>query len=159
MKIVLSMSIVALSFVVCGCSGGAGSDRLKVVPVKGTLFLDGKAHGPAQLILEPVRAETDDPKKIDKRQSVGAKVAADGTFALSTYDTGDGAAPGKYTVRLGSGADAGSTDPAAMMAQMAGGTATQPLTIEIPKGGTDSLEIQLKSAKKRKQRPGAPIGQ
>lgn len=143
MKRFVHFSLVLMFLGSIGC--GASSDsNLDLVSVKGTLYLDGQTHGPAQLILTPVQVDEN-----DKRPPVGGDVAADGSFTLTTYETGDGAPPGEYEVTIGGGSDIGSTDPAAMMASVAG-TSTQKTIVEIPAGGSESLEIKLTSAEKKK---------
>jgi hypothetical protein len=125
---------------VAGC--GDGIEKVSVVAVKGKLYVDDKPHGPATMVLYPIPAGED-----DQRPAVSGEVTADGSFTLTTYDAGDGAPPGEYTVQLqGTSASSGSVDPAEMMAAAAGGTAVEQTTIEIPAAGSENLEVRLKSA-------------
>lgn len=121
-----------------GCGGG-GANEFDTVNVSGTVYLDDQPHGPATLTLFP--SEPMHP-------SVSGDVAADGTFTLTTYDIGDGAPPGDYAVELSGAAATGdaSTDPAAMMAAMSGGGSAESVSITIPEGGSDNLEIRFQSS-------------
>jgi hypothetical protein len=78
-----------MAFVVAGCGGG--EDRVETVPVTGTLQIDGKPFGPAQVDL---RSED------GSLPSATGKASADGTFSLSTYEPDDGAAIGAYRVTI-----------------------------------------------------------
>jgi hypothetical protein len=71
--------------------------------------------------------------------------------------TGDGIVPGKYTVRVGSEGDGGSTDPAAMMAAVTG-EAIEPFTVDVPADGLTDVELKLTSSKK-KAGAGGMLGQ
>lgn len=139
------MRQIACLFLMCavtfgiGCGGGA-DDRLSMVNASGKLYLDDQAHGGVNLTLEPVRDSPDDPRSL-----IGAEVAEDGSFTLQTYEPGDGAPPGKYTVRIVPKVG-DSTDPNAMMAAAGGGTPIEPVTLEVPEGGSDSLEIRAKKS-------------
>lgn len=139
-----------------GCGGGE-DDRVSVVPAGGTVYLDDQPHGPVTLSLTPVAAEEG-----DKRPTIGAEVKDDGSFTLTTYDTGDGAPPGEYTATLSAAVKADSTDPADMAAMMGGGgPATSSLTVTIPAEGSTSLELKFTSTgekTKPQTGPPAPIG-
>lgn len=137
--------LLVSGLLLAGCGGEA---RYKVVKVAGTVLLDDKPHGPARLTFTPVSASQE-----DKRSTVGGEVDASGKFTLTTYDKGDGAPPGKYTVTLSEAvSDAGSADPSAMMKMMAGGVPSDPLTIDIPDAPTENLELKFVSKK------GGPTG-
>ena len=83
------VTVCALSL---GC--GKGQEQTKVYPVKGSVFADGKPAERAQVIFHPLGdAEP-------KRQTASGEVAADGSFSLSTYTAGDGAAAGDYAVTV-----------------------------------------------------------
>jgi hypothetical protein len=75
-----------------GCD--SGEEQVKVYPVKGSVFADGKPAERAQVIFHPVGEGE------QKRQTASAEVAADGSFALNTYTAGDGAAAGDYAVTI-----------------------------------------------------------
>ncbi|MBL4884718.1 MAG: hypothetical protein JKY95_09320, partial [Planctomycetaceae bacterium] len=112
MKIVkntLTLFVLLMCGLTIGC-GGAGDDgKLGLVSAKGKVTLDGAAHGPATLTLTP----TGQTPGQDPRPIVGGVVEADGSYALATYDTGDGAPPGDYDVTLGAGVGGDANDPTA----------------------------------------------
>ena len=145
--------------VLCGILVGCGksdSKRPQVVPVKGTVYLDGKPYGPGRLTLSPVTGGN----KSDHRSTVAGEIAGDGAFTLTAYEKGDGAPPGEYNVMLGdTGGDAGSTDPTAMMAAVSGGSLAAPLKVTIPPDGDTALELRFTSMKSPKKRnANAPLG-
>lgn len=148
---------VPLSLAVCILvTGCGGPTRLSTVQASGTVYLDDKPHGPARLTLTPVSAGS-----TDVRSAIGGDVEPDGKFKLTTYEEGDGAPPGEYTVTLGAAvSDAGSTDPAAMMSMMGGGgVSAAPLSIAIPGEGSENLELKFTSVKSTgPSDPKAPIG-
>ena len=143
-KVVLCCGVVILA---AGCGGGdeGSADKVAVVPVKGTLYLDDKPHGPASLSLTPTGGKTGTGVA---RPQVGGAVNADGTFSLSTYGENDGAAPGDYEVALAAVSDPGSMEASLAAMNGEGAPATEPLTITIPEGGSESLEIKLVSGQK-----------
>ncbi len=77
------------------CSPAAKVDRKPVFPVRGQLFVKDKPAAGAFVLLVPVNepAEPKDPRP-------RAEVAADGSFALSTYGDNDGAPAGEYVVTV-----------------------------------------------------------
>ena len=75
-----------------GCSGDPGvKDALRTFPAKGTITLDGKAFGPAQ-----IKLHSDDTYK----PTPGGAADASGNFVLKTYKDGDGAPAGSYKAFL-----------------------------------------------------------
>jgi len=86
-----------------------------------------------------------------------AQTKDDGSFAATTYVTGDGVVPGKYTVKAGSDGDGASTDPAAMMAAAAG-TAIDATEIDVPADGLKDIELKLTSANKGKGAKNSMLG-
>lgn len=73
---------------------GCGEDRPKLYPATGQLFVSGKAAPGAVVSLHPV-----DGKDFDRRGArPRGRVRENGTFALSTYETNDGAPVGEYRV-------------------------------------------------------------
>ena len=75
--------------VIAGC-GGDG--RIDVVPVSGKVTCEGQPVTSGALSFVPIVAEGETGK------SAVASIGADGTFTVTTYDAGDGAAIGKYDV-------------------------------------------------------------
>jgi hypothetical protein len=83
---------LAISTGLLGC--GSGEDRVPVQPVRGQVLLEGKPVPHAHVVLHPLEhVETARPRP-------QAKVNPDGSFAVSTYETGDGAPPGEYAVTV-----------------------------------------------------------
>lgn len=78
--------LIVLPLALSGCGGG---DKVKTVPVKGKLTLDGQPFGP--LTLQFVL-------KSDKSKSATGLVDASGNIAITTYEVGDGAPVGDYKV-------------------------------------------------------------
>ncbi len=88
-----ALAVVLAGALLSGCSKGA-SDRVAVYPVEGTVTFQGKPVPGAMVVLHP--KDPADPRVIPARGYVGE----DGKFILSTYDNGDGVAPGEYTVTV-----------------------------------------------------------
>jgi hypothetical protein len=72
--------------------GQGGPERLAVYPLTGTFAFEGEPAMGAALVLYP------------KDESISARPRAmvneDGTFAVTTYEPGDGAPPGEYKVTV-----------------------------------------------------------
>jgi hypothetical protein len=76
-------------------TGCTPSNDKPVYPVKGQVFVKSQPAAGALVILRP----TGDPKPEEWTSGFPrAEVAADGTFQVSTYTSGDGAPPGEYVV-------------------------------------------------------------
>jgi hypothetical protein len=127
---------VGVSVVVLLAGCGAGSDELDTVSVTGTVYVDDEPHGPASIILYPNEGG---------RPTVTGVVAEDGSYTLTTYDEGDGAPPGDYTAQLSGAGSGDPADPDAMMSMMGTGPRVEPVTVTIPEGGSENVEIRLKS--------------
>jgi len=84
----LMLLIVAL---LTGCGG---SDRVPVNPVSGKLLVDGQPAEGAVIVFHP----TSPPEK--EVHKPAARVMADGTFQVTTYDAGDGAPAGDYVMTV-----------------------------------------------------------
>lgn len=74
--------------VLVGCGGG--SDRPDLVPVKGTVTLDG----------EPVEGATVYFSCPAAPRSASGVTDSNGNFTLTSYDSGDGAVPGEHVVTI-----------------------------------------------------------
>ncbi len=72
--------------------GHGGPERLPVFPLTGTLVIEGQPAAGAAIVLYP----EDESISARPRASVGD----DGTFAVTTYEPGDGAPPGEYKVTV-----------------------------------------------------------
>lgn len=87
----------ALVAVVIGCtSGRQGPERLKTVPVKGMVTVNGVPAGEVMVRFKSL-AKPEGEAAIYAANPT-ALTDADGTFAASTYEQGDGLAPGEYAI-------------------------------------------------------------
>jgi len=146
-----AVAVLLSLFNVVGCGGGAaGGAKAKMVPFTGKLTLDGKPYGKVKVQFIPEGSDA------GVRTSY-AEVKDDGSFSATTYVTGDGIVPGKYTVRVGSEGDGGSTDPAAMMAAVSGAS-IEAFTVDVPAEGLSDVELKLNSSK-AKAKGGGMLGQ
>lgn len=84
-------SVIAVSAVVVA---GCGGETVKLVPVEGTLKINGKPAGNVNVQFLP------DIMKGSKGPTSFATTAADGTFKLKTYDNRDGAVVGHHNIVL-----------------------------------------------------------
>jgi len=92
------VAVVAAGLGLSGCGSG---DQLPVYPVKGEVRLDGEPTDGAFLVFHPVAgAATEGDKKTGDPIKPKAVVKSDGSFQLTTYDTGDGAPKGDYAVTV-----------------------------------------------------------
>jgi hypothetical protein len=73
-----------------GCGSSSGT-----IPVHGTVTLDGKPLPGAVIIYQP----NDVSPKTPSRNAQGT-IMLDGTYSLTSFQTGDGAFPGEYTVLI-----------------------------------------------------------
>lgn len=89
---VFLLILAALSLAQASCGGG--DKRKPTFPVAGKVTLDGRPAEHATVILHPVGDS--DPDAVKPR----GKVAADGSFKLTTYETDDGAPAGEYRVTV-----------------------------------------------------------
>lgn len=139
----VSMLLVLSGSLLCatGCSGEvAGSAKVKTVPFSGKILLDGTPHGNVTVTFTPQGSE-------GGVRTAYSQVKEDGSFVATTYVTGDGIIPGKYDVRIGAEADAGSTDPSKMMAAVVGAS-IEKLEVDIPADGLTDVELKMTSATK-----------
>jgi hypothetical protein len=149
----MSMTLCLLLLVAAGCGGdpGAGAERARTVPFTGKITVDGKSPGVVKVQFLPKGSE-------GGVRTAYADVKEDGSFSATTYVTGDGIVPGKYTARVGGEADVSSTDPAAMMSAVAG-TSIEPIDIDVPPEGLTDVPLNLKSTSGGKKSGGAMLGQ
>lgn len=140
----LLLCLAGTTFVGCG---GGGAEELTTVAVKGTVTFNGESKTSGQVTFTPVREGKD-----EERPTVIGTIGSDGTFTLTTYEEGDGAAPGDYTVELGGGGGGGasSVESADMMAMMGGGSGLgEPIEVTIPAGGSESLKLEFTGSEKK----------
>ncbi len=92
------LALAGAATLVCGCGGG--SDRLPVYPVQGQLYFDNKPAHKAIIWLHPEGEVPGDSKGPSASPRPHARVGPDGSFAVSTYETGDGAPVGRYRISV-----------------------------------------------------------
>ena len=81
---------------VAGCSRSGDPSRKIVIPVKGIIIVDGQTpSSPVSIVCEPVGGV--DVENPTVSQCV---TNTDGSFALSTYESGDGVPPGEYVLLI-----------------------------------------------------------
>jgi hypothetical protein len=85
--------LVPLLAIVSVCYACGRSDRKVVVPVEGKVLFESRPAQYALVVFHPVGGSENEPRP-------SGRVGADGTFTLTTYDAGDGAPPGEYTVTV-----------------------------------------------------------
>jgi len=85
-----------VTVLICCCAVGCSksSDHLAVHPVKGKVLFDGSPVTGALVVLHP--------RQPDATQAVRplAYTQPDGSFAIATYDAGDGAPAGRYVATV-----------------------------------------------------------
>lgn len=96
MKRIQTLTLAALALVALGlASCGKADGRKPTFPVTGRVLLaDGRPAEHATVVLHPVGDTGPDVAK------PRGKVAADGSFTLTTYDANDGAPAGEYRVTV-----------------------------------------------------------
>jgi hypothetical protein len=77
-----------------GCGRGDALERLPVHPVSGSIAFGNKSLEGGLVVFHPVAGS--DPRVLPAR----GVVAADGTFAVTTYESNDGAVVGEYIVTV-----------------------------------------------------------
>ena len=89
------LSIVLTVFLFASCGGDKSPAKKATVPVKGQFFYRLQPAAGAQVFFQP----QDGGKAEDWTSGFPrATVAADGSFAVGTYEDADGAPPGEYVV-------------------------------------------------------------
>ena len=82
-------STVVLAIIFLTTIGCGGSDRLPVIPVTGTVTMDGKPLENVSVTFHP-----------ESGRSANGVTNSEGMFRLTTYDTNDGATVGKHQISL-----------------------------------------------------------
>jgi hypothetical protein len=90
---VKSWGLVALMLLtVVGC----GENWASVQPTSGTVKFNGKAPSGARVLLHAVKPPEDGSLAV----TPSGRVEDDGSFKITSYQAGDGAAPGEYVVTV-----------------------------------------------------------
>jgi hypothetical protein len=126
-----------------GCGSSQNTDRLPVFPASGKLVYDGGPLAGAYVVLHPKRAA--DGRAAPRPH---AQAAADGSFALTSYESNDGAPAGDYTltVELRSLVNRGgdvTAGPNTLPAKY-GRAETSPVTVQIAEQTNDLPEIHIR---------------
>lgn len=141
-----------------GWMSGCGGSGAGLVPVSGTIKLDGQPLGQAQILFVPIAATTADAE-LASVQSAGV-TDAQGKYQLLTLDHGPGAVPGKHKVEVTMPKGAGGADPkaaqyenvledmstkaqAALDRIPARYNRNSELTFDVPAEGTDQANFDL----------------
>ncbi len=82
-------------FLLCGC-GAEQEPRPALQPAQGKLLINGEPAPGAMLVLSPADGKTLNARGSRPRANVGE----DGTFQVTTYQSGDGAPAGEYLVGI-----------------------------------------------------------
>lgn len=85
------------SLAACALAAGCGGEEWQVAthPATGRITINGEAPAGALVQLHSIGG------KVDERDSrPWGKVREDGTYSLSTYETGEGAPPGTYAITV-----------------------------------------------------------
>ena len=143
----LLLSVVWISCLF-GC--GPGYD---VVPVSGTITLDGKPLANAMILTQPI---SEDDKNVTPGPGSIANTDSQGHFVLEMqHEDVKGAAPGKAYVKIvESGEKKASSDdtldPSILRSKVPSEYKDGNKVIyEIPKGGTDAMNFDLKTKRSR----------
>ena len=96
MSLWLKMVAVILVLVLPGCGSQGGPQRKSTYKVTGVVVVDGQPPmAPVQLVCHTTQGPD------TKLPSTSTAISdADGTFAFSTYESGDGVPPGEYTITV-----------------------------------------------------------
>lgn len=88
----LCFAVAAVMFAGCGSDGPQGGPRVKTIPLKGLVKVDGTAASFLRVIANPSNGAGALPV------SPAALTNSEGKFELSSYESGDGVPPGDYVL-------------------------------------------------------------
>ena len=130
------VAAVAFSALVVGC----GSKGPVLYPVSGKVLVNGKAPEHATVVFHPAGASG--PDAVRPR----GKVGADGSFTLTSYETGDGAPAGEYRVTVELWLSSGKADegPSSRLPARFAKPETSGLTATVAAGPTELKPFELK---------------
>lgn len=126
--------LMALLLITTGC----GEKWATVFPASGSVKFNGKPPAGARLVLHAVNPPGEDSGLV---VSPTARVKDDGTFEVTSYQMGDGAAPGEYVVTIEwyQIDKEGNVGPNVIPKQYAN-PQTSPLKVTINDGGPTTLD-------------------
>jgi hypothetical protein len=147
-----TLLLAALALAPAGCGDG----RVPVYPVTGQLFAGGKpAHG-AKVFFFPAE-EPKDPRA----KCPVAEVDEQGNFALTTYDTADGAPAGEYAVCFmwpSIHPLKGTFDGSDRYGSKHFDRANPPYRFSVQKGPNQTPKYELPAPPAKVKREGGPLG-
>jgi hypothetical protein len=116
---------------VAGCGSSDAPARVDVFEVQGKVLLsDGKPLSGGSIFFVPVK---------DSLIIPNGKINQDGTFSLSTGDSGAGAPPGEYKVRIEP------QDPAVMLTKRPGAPARKPFPPKYWDEDSSELKVTVRA--------------
>jgi hypothetical protein len=132
----LGLALALLGTLLGGCGGG-DKDQARVVPAAGKATYKGGPIKKGTIVFVP------------EKEGRGANgTVEDGSFTMSTYGEGDGAIPGKYKVGVIVTEEVptkgGDTTTKYLIPQKFSDAEQSGLTIEVPAGGSSSLQVDVK---------------
>lgn len=135
--------LLLLPLLLAGC--GVPDGRMTVHRVRGSVKVDGRPASGMDVVLYP-----DTPLADKNADYPRAAVGEDGSFAITTYDEGDGAPAGSYKVSILQGGDSSSESIGARKPKKTGlerykDPATSGLTATVKEGPNDLPAFELTS--------------
>jgi len=134
------LPLAVLGLFLAGCS----KSEEELVPVTGTVLVDGKPAAGAAVVLHPIDGSGNGTHPL-------GQVDAAGHFQLTTVRSGDGAAPGPYKVTLTwyvsgpvkRGVEGEEAPARNLIPDKYARAETTPLTATIRPGSTEPLRIEI----------------
>ena len=145
----LLFSLLLIAWTSCFLGCGPGYD---VVQVSGTITLDGKPLGNAQILTQPISESEDN---VTPGPGSGAVTDDQGNFVLEfQHDDIMGAVPGKAYIKIvelgkPKASSDDTIDPSILRSKVPLDYQEGKATYEIPAGGTNAMNIDLKSRRRR----------
>src|SRR5262245_12752527 len=131
--------LIGAGLLIAAVAGCSGDKRVPVYPVSGHVSFKGKPPIGAQVVLLPVK--TNDADCV----SPSGTVKDDGSFAITSYDSDDGAPQGDYvaTIRWYKLSPQGNPGPNVLPAQYASAKGS-PIKVTVGNGPVDIPSISIK---------------
>ncbi len=145
-RLVLGVALAPALLTASGC----GESWAEVFPVSGSVKFNGQVPTGARIVLHPVT-----PPGPDAVAPIG-RVGDDGSFKITSYESGDGAPPGEYvaTIQWFQIDKDGNVGPNVIPAEYADAK-TSPLKVTVKGGGPTQLEpFTITSPKQARGGPG-----
>jgi len=144
-------AILASASALGGC-GPAEEVRPELQPARGTLTVNGQPAMGAMLVLHPSGGEPFDSRGTRPR----ATVAFDGSFELSTYQTGDGAPVGDYDVAVLWFVNPDSDSPRDKLGGRLADPKKSDIRLSVKEGVTELAPIALEGVEVQDRAPSRP---